>query len=180
MPALWKHCPNRTWSIYSVRYRILSKLPGKTKTGFKNFFIACYDVIKSLSLLNSLLLLDWKRLLKASPTSFNTALKLMRWGAELFFIHWILNVKTTNIIYWIQAQFCWFLIQVISEGFCLFHSRPIYITPEPAVLFVITDGINIRVLPDLSDKIFNDLNYHMRGLGLIFGFVHREIDLYWM
>ena len=145
----------------------------QARTGFKIQVPVCYDVIKSLSLLNSLLWLDRKRLLKASPTNFNTVLKLIPWGADWFFIYWILKAKTTKFPYWVQADFCWFLIEVISERFCLFYGRPVNISPESSVLFIVANWVNVRILPDLTDKIFNNLQHNMGGLGLVPGFVHR-------
>ena len=88
-----------------------------------------------------------------------------------------LEYKSTNIIHGLSRAF----LLIFKAGnfrrvwLILLYSRAIEITPEPAILFVIPDGIDIRVLPDLSDKISNDLYQYMGGLGLIFGFIHGEL-----
>ena len=49
---------------------------------------------------------------------------------------------------------------------------PIKIIAKFSVLFVVTDWVDIRILPYLTDKIFDHLYHDMAGFCMVLSFVH--------
>jgi hypothetical protein len=47
------------------------------------------------------------------------------------------------------------------------------VTLETTTFFIVSDGVNIRVLTKFTDEIFDGLYYHMCGAGLRLRFAHN-------
>lgn len=51
----------------------------------------------------------------------------------------------------------------------LFYCLPVKVCTIPAVLLIVAYRVNIRVLPQLINKAFNDMHYYVIRFWLIWG-----------
>lgn len=82
------------------------------------------------------------------------------------------NIKSTNSVHNLSRAFSLNLWRVFSEFLQLFYSTPTKTATEPAAFLVVTNWVNIGILPELTYEILNYLHNNMFRFCGVCGFIH--------